>query len=674
MRDDTVDHLLKAVKHVGQLGTDDAVEQLDAEERRAVQPSLSSLRVRLIHGEEPLSDVALPEDMWSETLLRRDDWRWRRNLDFIAVAASVLMRRKIVRRVKGLLRVPHFRRDAEKCLEINEDALKETFRVIGEKGSIREALRGDGVPESMLLAQSTIPGTDGYRDSLRYRIQALRAARGQPTFWLTLNPADVRHPLVLRLVDPRLLREVHDGGVDLSSTLDLFACESEEAMRMPSARHMQRLIAEDPVAAVAFFYRAIRLTLKELLGIDAPLTGTPLDADGCAASGGGGVLGDADALFGWHASDLVDAIRGRYFGPDGFRARFLRWVEALSFESVRTLPAKFGVGCRDIDTDAESGADTDAGSRGSGGAPGDPGDRGDGGVELPPMWWSDHQRAMSGKASESTAERRARQRHEARNQRDVEQAPPLAALQDAWDGQADFGQTWWGEGCEVVVNEDFVGKLSKTAMAADGKKLFAPLKTGEKGIVVKVLGGTGDALVRFESEEVWVKRADFGKLSHLDAAAAVAQPASAHVVKGKRLHPDPPRTRGEIARGERVAATVDPGLDALGQDKGAIVRIRDHGWETRSTFAVSVVGRHNHDVSTLDHLAVADDGTDDDVARAIADIADATNAAIHYTMFYLTKDAPDAEKVFSLISRGLRRLHEELDQRRAARAAAAPAA
>ena len=41
-------------------------------------------------------------------------------------------------------------------------------------------------------------------------------------------------------------------------------------------------------------------------------------------------------------SDDVDKIHDRFFGPDGFRTRFLRYAEMVSSESVHTLPAKLG--------------------------------------------------------------------------------------------------------------------------------------------------------------------------------------------------------------------------------------------------------------------------------------------------------------------------------------------
>ena len=57
-------------------------------------------------------------------------------------------------------------------------------------------------------------------------------------------------------------------------------------------------LAADPVGATKFFFTMLRVILRDLLGVDAPLTGRQLPADGCAANGRGGIFGDIDALFG----------------------------------------------------------------------------------------------------------------------------------------------------------------------------------------------------------------------------------------------------------------------------------------------------------------------------------------------------------------------------------------
>eukprot|EP00666_Eupelagonemidae_sp_cell4sb_P015488 gene15488-15593_t len=127
-------------------------------------------------------------------------------------------------------------------------------------------------------------------------IDALRAGRGQPTLFFTLNPADVRHPLLLRFVEPALLREAEE--LDAAAALDLFQTRAA-AVPVPCSREMNRLVAQDPVAAVQFFYTMVRVALRDLLGVDAPLTDAEqLPLFGSAASGRGGIFGHVDTVFG----------------------------------------------------------------------------------------------------------------------------------------------------------------------------------------------------------------------------------------------------------------------------------------------------------------------------------------------------------------------------------------
>ena len=132
------------------------------------------------------------------------------------------------------------------------------------------------------------------------------------------------------------------------------------------------MVARDPVGAVLFFYHTVRGVLRDLLCIEAPVVGTEhLPADGCAWSGRPALFGGVDAVFGvtesqnrgtlhlhafvwvlreWQASDPVSAIQRRYYGATGLRARFLRWLEWTSHESVATLPAKLGAPSEETDT------------------------------------------------------------------------------------------------------------------------------------------------------------------------------------------------------------------------------------------------------------------------------------------------------------------------------------
>ena len=49
-----------------------------------------------------------------------------------------------------------------------------------------------------------IQGSTYKRASLRYEIRALMIALGQPTFFVTINPADIHNPLVLHFAGKRI--------------------------------------------------------------------------------------------------------------------------------------------------------------------------------------------------------------------------------------------------------------------------------------------------------------------------------------------------------------------------------------------------------------------------------------------------------------------------------------
>ena len=111
----------------------------------------------------------LRDTQWSDTLLRRDDGKWRRDHDFVSVASSVLQRRALVRGVRGLIARSDYRGWSQQLLEVDPAQLRATLDVINERGSVRDALRSAEVPacvRSMLrmmrLVESQVRGTDGY--------------------------------------------------------------------------------------------------------------------------------------------------------------------------------------------------------------------------------------------------------------------------------------------------------------------------------------------------------------------------------------------------------------------------------------------------------------------------------------------------------------------------------
>ena len=218
------------------------------------------------------------------------------------------------------------------------------------------------------IVQARVPGTDGYRDGLRPRLQGLFAARGFPHFYVTLSPADVRNPLVLHVADPALLLELQrrygQDAVQAFDPREALCGMAGPNVSMPSNMDMHRVVSDDPVCAVKFFYRVVILALRELFGARCPFTGDTTPPDGCAASGLFGCVGDVDAFFGvteaqqrgslhvhlflwllaqWNAAGIAGSLDAAFFGPDGLRERMLRYVEMATQASVDLLHRKLGL-------------------------------------------------------------------------------------------------------------------------------------------------------------------------------------------------------------------------------------------------------------------------------------------------------------------------------------------
>ncbi len=72
------------------------------------------------------------------------------------------------RSIRNLVRTKHFRATADKCATVDVDKFYAAAAVIGQRGSVRAALRSHDVHESvkvvlrqMEIAESRVPGTDG---------------------------------------------------------------------------------------------------------------------------------------------------------------------------------------------------------------------------------------------------------------------------------------------------------------------------------------------------------------------------------------------------------------------------------------------------------------------------------------------------------------------------------
>lgn len=158
-----------------------------------------------------------------------------------------------------------------------------------------------------------IPGSDGYKVTLRNQIRALILYRGTPTLFITLNPSDVDHPLVRLYAGDEVNLEDMSRGEGLD----------------PWRRKM--MAAKNPAACALFFDRIIKRFIKVILryGRNEP-----------------GLYGQCDAYFGtveaqgkgtlhchmliWLKGHLSPRLlREAMHSSDEYREKTFKWLESI---------------------------------------------------------------------------------------------------------------------------------------------------------------------------------------------------------------------------------------------------------------------------------------------------------------------------------------------------------
>lgn len=296
-------------------------------------------------------DTFITNDELFRCLLLRRNLDVRYHLDFLSVAFSTSSIQKITnssriyvkRRTTGSLR----------NTRIGSKLLAQASETLANVSSLREALRVPNLPDEvrkllreLMIVQSKVPGTDAMRDQMRYDLNAMCEQFGPPDLFFTLNPADTRHPMVLKFVKP-------DGKYVPFDLLD----HPLGASAMTPAKFAQ-LISADPVTSVQFFHFILKVVFKELFGVDLS------QKFRFASSTQPSIIGDVRAFYGvkettsrgslhihipiwlvrpWdNLDELITYTESKYFAADGIYDRFLKYYKSIAVSSVSSLPKVLG--------------------------------------------------------------------------------------------------------------------------------------------------------------------------------------------------------------------------------------------------------------------------------------------------------------------------------------------
>ena len=135
----------------------------------------------------------------------------------------------------------------------------------------------------MEMVSATVPCTDAARRRMRQQLRSLQYWQGLPSVFLTLNPADTKHPFTLFFAS---------GGEDTWVPVT-----SDEALDgVLQNINLAHSVAIDPVAVARAFHQHVQLFLTELL--DCKPLSKDTFPDGLATCTHGGILGAVAAFFG----------------------------------------------------------------------------------------------------------------------------------------------------------------------------------------------------------------------------------------------------------------------------------------------------------------------------------------------------------------------------------------
>ena len=252
--------------------------------------------------------VAISFENHIKHLLSLADRRFQEHYSFLFTAFNVIQRRKLLLHTSLKVKRSRFQVWANKYKSVSPT----TIEGLAAKSSDGKYPTAQNEEERNVLdlmrdvntVTSHIPGSAAARVNMRNEIRALMMKVGLPSFFITVNPADTRNPIVKFL-----------AGNDI----DVDALLPEQ---VPNPWEQSILIAKNPVLAARFFDVYLKAFISTVLGYD--VTGKNL---------AGGVLGLVKAHYG-----CVEAQ-----GRGTLHCHMLVWLEgALNPNEIRDRLAKDG--------------------------------------------------------------------------------------------------------------------------------------------------------------------------------------------------------------------------------------------------------------------------------------------------------------------------------------------
>ena len=268
-------------------------------------------------------------------LLELKDSRFREHHSFMFTAFNILQRRAVLLHSSLKVRKSRFAAVAADYASVSDDAVARvcariagTRRIQAEDDEERRVLK---LMNDVQLVTRQVPGSSGARIAMRNEVRALMFSKGMPSFFITINPADVYNPLV---------KFFAGADIDVDKLLP-----GEE----PDYWDQSILVARNPVLAARFFHTYMAAFVKTLLKWDDALPfpqegvlGVVKAYYGCIEAQGRGTL-HCHMLVWVEGSLSPTALQHRLKDTDGpqFGDKLLRYLDDLIRTSLPPVPSGF---------------------------------------------------------------------------------------------------------------------------------------------------------------------------------------------------------------------------------------------------------------------------------------------------------------------------------------------
>ena len=182
-----------------------------------------------------------------------------------------------------------------------------------------------------------VPGSFSQKLKMRSEIRGLIARYGMPAFWMTINPSDLKNPLVLRL-----------AGVEYPG----------EAFPTANAAIRSTIVTSNPVAVALFFNHVCKALFNGLLGTNTGrigILGEVTNHYGVVETNGRGMLHLHTLV--WLTGNIAfSSLRNRLLQDSAFAARMIRYLETVIVQSIHLDNAgRSGLDLSDIDAAGRTG-------------------------------------------------------------------------------------------------------------------------------------------------------------------------------------------------------------------------------------------------------------------------------------------------------------------------------